>query len=434
MRKRLIGTAFVAVVIIAALLSSCGLGQKSMGSVTLSIGFQGQRSILPPISMDVTQYDVSAAGPGGATWGPDTITGTITIDRLVPGSWLFLVVGKNAAGDAIGAGTGSVDVIIGQDADLNITVHEYAGDGSFALDLSWEPDIVASPSWVGSLKDFANVTTDLAFTMDEVLCTATTAASPLHAGYFTLLTLLYDDPSGVMDGTEVLSTGAAEVVRIAQGRTTHGDLDLHCVQGYGQISLTLDLDFNDPLILTPTPALGSVTVYNGEANSFAISADVACTTVWYLRGQAIHVGATLNLDASAMELAEAYRLDAISFSTDGKRAASGTWTVTRDNTFSIHYTLTFGGEPLFVFSPVAPTPPENGRNFSHPGGALDVTFTGYGVPSGVYRLMMNSAVPVYWTGTGGSTNIADAALVTFPKSGTPYAFDFSPAGETWPPN
>lgn len=427
MRKRNVIGAVALVVIVALALVACGAGERTTGRIDVRLGASYAKTIEPPISLVCAEYVLTGDGPGAETFGPVTVTGDTTFDRLVPGSWTVTAVGQNAEHDAIGEGSGTVTVVIGQSRSLSITVTEYASpDGSYRLDLSWEPDIVDFPVWTGSLKDAAAVVTAQAFTTDEIACTATSTTTGLHPGWYANVVRLFDAPTG-LDGTEVLSTGFAEAVRIAAGRETYGDVELHAVQGYGELEINLTPDFLDPLVLTPTPSWGSATVYSGQANVFAVTADRAATFVWYLRGTQVAVGDSFDLDAAPLTLGERYRLDVIGFSVDGKHAGSGTWDVVRDNVHSAHYILSEPGDPgVIVFGIGA----SDGivRNFYAGNGGPESTVTIKDVPAGTYRVYMNTIQPVYWTGTTGSHSIGDAAVVTFPKAGDPYLFDF---GGTW---
>jgi hypothetical protein len=317
----------VVLLLAVAALASCGMKEQG-GKIAIRFGNEAAKSILPPISMTVTEYVVTGDGPGSTAFGPLTVSGDTTVDNVVPGDWTLSVVGRNATGDAIGAGTGLVTVTIGQTAIANITVVEYTGDGSYALDLSWEPDIVTDPIFTGELKDSLAVVTPQVFATDPGTCTSTSTTTGLHAGWYANVVRLWDAPTGI-DGSEVLSTGFAEAVRIAANQQTAADVFLHAVQGYGEIDIRFSLDFADPLILTGTPAFGARTVYAEFLNAFHVDAPEAATYVWYLRGQQIAVGDTLNFDASALFLGETYRLDVIGFSVDGRHAGSGTYTLTR---------------------------------------------------------------------------------------------------------
>lgn len=316
------------VLAILALLAGCGSFQRG-GDVLLEVQFNDSRSlsILPPYDMAVVEYVVTGSGPSGSTWS-DTITGNTLIGGLLPGEWTFTAVGRNAAHVALASGTGTVMVIIGTAATCHIDVNEYTTpDGSFSLDLTWEPDIVLDPIWTGSLKNKTAVVTPLVFATDEEACTSTTAVNPLAVGWYTLIVRLWDAPSG-LNGSEVLSTGAAQAVRIAAGQLTHGDLALHAVQGYGSLSVDIDLNMGDPLILNPSVPFGdSITLYNGQSKAFSLTADEGCTTVYYLRGTQVGVD-SYTVVAADLTPGEEYRLDAVAFNADGSRAASGTWKVT----------------------------------------------------------------------------------------------------------
>ena len=324
--KKWAALALVAVLLLG-LVGCGGLVERpvSTGSVLLALDNRQAKSLLPPISMDVVEYLVSALGPSGDTYGPELLSGNTLIEELVPGTWSFSVIGRNAAHNDIGAGSGAAAVVIGQTAICSIVVAEYESpDGSFLLQLAWEPDIVDHPSWTGSLKDSADETTAMAFSVNEVACTAQSLAEPLHVGWYTMIVKLFDAPNG--PGSEVLSTGAACAVRIAADRQTHGDLFLHAVQGFGMIDLRLDLDFHDPLVLSPNVPFGNAAVYASGDYAFSVTADETCTAVYYLRGQQVATGSYI-LNAGDLIMDETYRLDVVAFNVDGSRAASGSWNV-----------------------------------------------------------------------------------------------------------
>lgn len=323
--------AIVAAILAAGALVGCALGMGAEpaegGSVFLNLGFTGAKTILPPISMDVVEYEVSAEGPGTNVIDPTVITENTTFRNLVPGEWTFQVVGRNVDHTPIGGGFGSATVVIGETSSLAITVSEYTGPGSLQINLAWEPDTVEYPVWVGQLKDRDSILTDMTFVTDEVACTSQSNVADLHEGYYAMTVRLFNAPAGI-DGTEILSTGAAAIVRIAAGYETVGSYVLHAVQGWGQIDIDLSLDMNDPLILTPSEAFGDVAVYNDETRTFTVTADEACTSIFYLRGHQVGVD-SYDLVANDLAEGEVYRLDVLCFSTDGSRAASGTWLVSR---------------------------------------------------------------------------------------------------------
>lgn len=333
---------FLVLLAVVLAIAGCGLGEKT-GEVYIELEFNGARSILPPGDLVVTEYVVTGAGPGGATYS-DTLTGNTVVGGLFPGEWTFTAVGRNAAHAALAEGTTIIEVVIGAAVTCHIDVNELTSpDGAFSLGLSWEPDIVLDPVWTGSLKNFAAVVTPLAFTVDELACTAATGVDPLGVGWYTMLVQLWDQPGA--EETRVLSSGAATAVRIAAGQETHGDLELHAVQGYGTLDIIFDLNMNDPLVLTPNVPFGPVTFYQGGSQTFSVTADETCTAVFYLRGQQCGID-SFYLDASTLTPDEAYRLDVVCFNVDGSRAASDTWVVTYydidPETMDMHGTLNVG--------------------------------------------------------------------------------------------
>jgi len=389
---------FIALLLIT--LTSCQLGvnEDLLGSVTVDFGtFVKARTILPPISMDVTQYEISATGPAPNVIAPTIVTEATTFRNLVPGSWSFTVVGMNAAGDPIGGGSGTTNVVIGQTSHLAITVREYTGPGSFKMNLAWEPDTVEYPHWDGQLKDRDSIITPMPFVTDQVACTSVSTVENLHEGYYAMVVRLYNDPSGTMNGTQILATGAAAIVRIAKGYQTTGSYVLHAVQGWGEVEIVLSLEMNDPLILTPSDPFGDVQVWNDEVRTFSLTADEACTTVFYLRGQQVGID-SYDLIANELMPGEVYRLDALAFSTDGSRAASGTWLVQRGGFApdmvrisgttpsapswpadqNVRYTLRAAADPDVILNTI--TVPNRGSG--------DAAFSFESVPVGTYVLKM----------------------------------------------
>jgi hypothetical protein len=61
---------------------------------------------------------VTGDGPGSETYGPEVLAGDTTVEDFLPGEWTFSAVAKNAAGDAIGAGSCTITVVIGQTTAL----------------------------------------------------------------------------------------------------------------------------------------------------------------------------------------------------------------------------------------------------------------------------------------------------------------------------
>ncbi len=138
MKKMLIGlgVVFCAFIILAALsLTGCapaaggGLDSES-GAIRLSINSTVAKNILPPIGLVISTYEVSGTGPF-TTFGPIVVSGNTTIDGLEPGSWNVTVIGFNSDDPpiAIGVGTGSAEVVIGEVAPCPISIIEYSGTG-----------------------------------------------------------------------------------------------------------------------------------------------------------------------------------------------------------------------------------------------------------------------------------------------------------------
>ncbi|MGA2380388.1 MAG: hypothetical protein ABSG85_13890, partial [Spirochaetia bacterium] len=412
----------LALVVIATIgLVACGgIGgiASTKGSINVRLASHQAQSILPPVDLVCAEYVVNGTGPGGATIAETVVTGDATFTGLVPGGWTISATGRNAAHIAIGEGSGSTTVVIGQQSTVAIVVQEYnSPNGTYRLDVAWEPDIVKAPIFTGTLKDANSVTTNQVFTLNTIACTAASNTTGLHPGWYANVASLWDAPNG-MDGSQVLSTGFAEAVRIAAGTETHGTVFVHAVQGYGSISINFTWNGNDPLVLTPSPAFGPTNMFATPV-TFHVSADKSAVFIWYLRGQQLAVGDSYTLDPAGLNVGEAYRLDVIGFSVDGAHAGSGTFLVTHqaeDVTLDVQGTITAFAGPYNLMLRGQGTPDVEMDNVPGP------SFKYTGVVPGIYKLTaQGSGMPdgVYWHAGGGPYNAGASSgdLITIPNPG-----------------
>ena len=311
------------------------------GTLYLTFEDQMAKSIQPPIGTEIDHYLVSGAGPGEEAFGPIPMGGSGPLGEvLTPGLWTITVVGRNAAGIPLGQGGDTAMVIIGQSVTCNVTVYEYTGDGSFLLNGAYEPDIVTDPVWTGTMKDFAANVITMGFTPNEEACTVTSLVDPLHEGWHTMIVQLWDAPNGI-DGTEILSTGRAEAVRILAGYQTTASLWFHAVGGEGEIDIVIDVDMHDELTLTGTPALSDteslglppndegtwISVFEGGTVNLSVDCIETITPVYYFQGDQKQVGGTYTFSASLLDVGTYGVVDVVAFSVDGRRAGSASWIV-----------------------------------------------------------------------------------------------------------
>ena len=142
---------------------------------------------------------------------------------------------------------------------------------------------------------------------------------------------LFDAPQG-MNGSQVLSSGAAFVTRIGANMTSTGTVQVHAVQGYATMTVQIINAIGQPIVLTGSPAFGNVSVYQDQPVTVTVSTSdatvgaIACT--FYIDGQLMQAGGTSYvLNPNNLRTGENYRLDVTAFSSDGSRAGSNTWQV-----------------------------------------------------------------------------------------------------------
>ena len=256
-------------------------------------------------------------------------TSSWSSEDLLPGSYTIDLVAYNDDDPeiAIGDGSNTADVGVGSTAQVTVTVVEYAGTGSFDLDLAWEPAIITTPIIDGKLIDGQSVETVMVFSnVNPVAATADSLTEDLDNGWYANIVKVLDDT--------VLSTGYADVVRIASGYVTEADIFLHAVEGHGGIQILVDLDFFDPLHFTGAPVEGDIDIYQGQQIQFSVTEDdtIPFTGAWYLNGDAVGTGDNYTVAGASMFDGESYRLDFIGWSLDGEHAGAVHWGITKQET------------------------------------------------------------------------------------------------------
>lgn len=305
--------------LIIGALFACNTAVDDTGSIELSIDNNVAKMIGPPISMEAVEYEITVTGP---TPSVTVVTESAVISGLMPGDYDITVVGKNAAGDAIGEGSAlAVAVAIGNTVQVDISVTEYiAIKGSLSGIVEWEPDILADPDVTGYLKDSAGVQTDLTFLVSTVDCDAPMMQGDLDVGYYTMVNQLWDGAD--------LSAGFAEIVRIVSNRETTYTKTLYANQCYGYMEILISADLNDPLVLDFDVPLEPLDLYAGESKTFSLTSvdEAGYTATWYLDGEQVAFDVdSYSVDSSVYLWDTTHRLDCLVFSADGSRANSAGW-------------------------------------------------------------------------------------------------------------
>jgi hypothetical protein len=313
------GTVLLAFFVI---LASCSMPQMGVdgdeGSMAITVDGAPMRTLLPPIDMTVSAYDISGVGPGGKTFSKSTTGTSVIVSALAFGSWTVTVQAKNAASTVIGQGSGTVMVHTGQQTSLAITVAPLTGNGTISLGVTWVAADVPTPSIDARLLPGAGSAIPLTFVMGAG--TATLLNGSISSGYYTLSLKLLDNG--------VLVMGAVEVVRIVKGQTTAGSFDFTQVnRGTGDISIAIAPVISDPIPVTMTGQPATLSPGSSMTVTAAVPASVGNVVfVWYLNGESRATGtsASPSFTFGSVLPVGFYRLDVTAFTTDGLRAGTGT--------------------------------------------------------------------------------------------------------------
>ena len=132
----------------------------SIGGIKISINDGISRGIEPNISLDVFRYSLSFAGPDGQAFG-DYISArnpSYTKTDLLPGEWRIKAVALNESDQKIGICETSVTVTPGETKTVSMNVEEFAGNGTFTVNLTAPPSAeytaVISKVTDGSLTEY----------------------------------------------------------------------------------------------------------------------------------------------------------------------------------------------------------------------------------------------------------------------------------------
>ena len=290
------------------------------GSLTISIGQNMSRSLVPVIDMAIASYAITGVGPGGGTFSQSTSGAAVSIGGLAFGQWTVTVNGKNAAGTVIGRGSGSVTVDTGKQSNLTVTVAPLSGNGTINLSVSWTASNVQSPSISAQLLSSSGSQIPLAFTLGTG--SASCQNTNIPSGYYTLSIQLFDNG--------VLIMGAVEVARIVSTQTTTGAFDFtQASAGTGGIAFGITPVISDPLAVTLTGQVATLTLGSSMTITAAVAGNVGNVVyVWYVNGQSKGTGSNTSPSltlGSALPVG-VYRLDMTAFTADGLRAGAATYT------------------------------------------------------------------------------------------------------------
>ncbi|MBU0956312.1 MAG: hypothetical protein KKI09_12860, partial [Spirochaetes bacterium] len=283
---------------------------KYTGTLLVAFGDATSRTLLPGISMDIAEYEVSGIGPSGAEFVKKTSDSSLEIPGLVFGDWTLSANALNEDGTVIGTGSAAATVHTGTTTNVSITVRPYEGDASLSLSVLWNQADIDVPSVLATLTPVEGDALSLAFSINGAAAAYSSNAIP--AGYYTLSVQLQDNGITVM--------GAVETVRLVKGALTSGTFEfLEVNKPGGTIDVEIIADMGDPLTVSISGLSSQLIGTAVMQLSAAIAEEVNAVYVWYLNGKSVATGQTCELAGLADGF---YRVDVTAISADGKRAGS----------------------------------------------------------------------------------------------------------------
>lgn len=294
-------------------------GESGTLKITLSDKMNNSKTIEPSISMTIATYDITGTCSGQADVSMTAVSasqGSVEFEGLASGSWTFIVTGRNSAGTAIGSGQGSVSIIQGQDSALPVIVTPVQGNGTLQLNASWSTGSVGSnPVLTASLTPLGGTAGAISFSINVANGTAAYSNSSIAAGYYTLSLVLTDN------GTNC--GGATEIVRIAAGQTSAGNILLG-VSNHGVINITITQQMNDPVVVSLANTLSSIAAGSSMTVTASVSNAAGVTYYWYIDGVSVSTNTeSYTVNGSTLAVGQ-HRLDVIAITSDNARAGSTT--------------------------------------------------------------------------------------------------------------
>jgi hypothetical protein len=280
------------------------------GSISVSIANDlNSRSLLPSIDMTPASFRITGIGPNGSSFDDGISGNSATIAKLAFGEWTVTVNALNNDAIVIGQGTEKVTVATNKTTFVEIKVLPLTGKGSLSVTMNWT-GTVENASVSGTIRPISTTgSPQRTFSLDRDHTTYSSSKDAengdLEAGYYTLLTQLFD--------TGTLVAGTAETVRIVAGQSTAGTISLLHVQGAGgSIEVTITPEMSNPIAVAISR--GSATTADARLLNFNASVTGYSATpsyTWYVNGvlSTAATGTTLSLGTSLNE--GYYRVDVV---------------------------------------------------------------------------------------------------------------------------
>ncbi len=284
--------------------------QSKMSSIVLNLS-NSTKTLTPDIDMDINEYQISGIGPDNSSFSISTEQQTIQIPNLKFGEWIINVIAKNINGISLGNGSAVVTIKTGESSNVNIVIKPFEGNGSLDLKVLWNMSDIGTPSIEAKLVSINNVNTNLEFQITNG--SGTYLNNFIPAGYYTLNLKLMDNG--------IVVSGAVEIVRILNDQNTKGVFEFFEVNNPGgNININIQHEMNNPIELSLSGHQNEIQAGDQMSITPTVPNNTeAVTYVWYLNGEFYSTENKLlikQLDGGN------YRLDAIVFTVDGKRAGS----------------------------------------------------------------------------------------------------------------
>ena len=267
------------------------------GGITILLAsLRAQNLLAPDLDMSVASLTVSGSGPFQESF-TETIgasDSSYSKNDLVAGEWTITVEAINATSQIVGRGSATVTVEPGATVQETIDVRPLPADGTLDVAINWPNLTVDDATVAGTLV--ASDETERTLTFDVSGNSASYTGS-LPSGYYDLFIDL--------SGTNNRSWTHYVAVRIVEGQTTSGSLDLQLNQESGNLELIVTVDLLNPVDIAITGAPS--TMYYGDTATLDLVLDPPDSGDysygrWILNGSPIDGETLAGLELSAEQL------------------------------------------------------------------------------------------------------------------------------------
>ncbi|MDD7254417.1 hypothetical protein [Bullifex porci] len=245
----------------------------SVGGIKISINDGISRGIEPNISLAVVRYSLSFAGPDGQNFGDYISAGNTSYTKtdLLPGEWRIKAVALNESDQEIGICETSVIVTPGETKTVSMNVEEFAGYGTFTVNLTAPPS--AEYTAVISKVTDGSLTVHTSENMVVQENGSYTASFSLMNGYYTL---------SFTNAPPAVSLPAPVAFRIVKGDTLI--VSFLAESNDGGFNITI----NDNIVSTPVLTLTASPDTAGKGGTISVNASADEGTYayqWYVDGR-----------------------------------------------------------------------------------------------------------------------------------------------------